>query len=120
MNVCFLFLLVANCRRGCAPLLPEAATAAGLNTAGKIGVLVATNLAMAGITQLMAPDVEAEKQDERNYLFDGPQNTIPQNNIVPVLMGEMIVGGVIIASATVSGLENRSNTFIVTYPTDTD
>ena len=86
----------------------------GLAVAG-----LAASLALAGITQMMAPDVKAEKQEERNYLFDGPQNTIAQNNVVPVLMGEMIVGGVIIASGTVSGLENRSNTFVVQYPTPT-
>lgn len=91
----------------------------GLSTLGLAVAGLASSLALAGITQMMAPDVKAEKQEERNYLFDGPQNTIAQNNVVPVLMGEMIVGGVIIASGTVSGLENRSNTFVVQYPTPT-
>lgn len=95
------------------------ATGATLNIAGLAVAGLAASLALAGITQMMAPDVKAEKQEERNYLFDGPQNTIAQNNVVPVLMGEMIVGGVIIASGTVSGLENRSNTFVVQYPTPT-
>lgn len=91
----------------------------GVSTLGYLAIGLAAGLAYVGITQILAPEVEAEGQEERNYLFDGPQNTIAQNNVVPVLMGEMIVGGVIIASGTVSGLENRSNTFVVQYPTPT-
>jgi hypothetical protein len=56
----------------------------------------------------MAPKVDEEGPGANNYLFNGPQNTIAQNNIVPVLFGEMIVGGVVIASGTISGLQNRS------------
>lgn len=95
-----------------------AAAATVLTTTGQIVVATSASLALAGITQMMAPDVEPEGREEQNYLFNGPENTVAQNNVVPVLMGEMIVGGVIIASGTVSGLENRtSNTFIVSYPT---
>jgi len=89
------------------------ASAAGGLAAGGIGALnigglllagVATGLAMQGLGQMMAPDPSVdgvEANDE--YLFDTPQNTIAQNNIVPVLFGEMIVGGVIISTATVAG-----------------
>lgn len=89
----------------------------GLGIGGKLVLGLAASLALAGITQMMAPDVKPEGREESNYLFNGPENTVAQNNVVPVLLGEMIVGGVIIASGTVSGLENRSSTFAVTYPT---
>ena len=102
------------------------ASAAGGLAAGGVGALnfaglalagVATGLAMQGLGQMMAPDpsvdgVEANDQ----YLFDTPQNTIAQNNIVPVLFGEMIVGGVIISTATVAGY-NRSITGGYAYGT---
>lgn len=92
------------------------ATGATLNIAGLAVAGLAASLALAGITQMMAPDVKVEGPGEDNYLFNGPQNTVAQNNVVPVLMGEMIVGGVIIASGTVSGLQNRQSTFVVSYP----
>ena len=91
-------------------LLSGAIGMGSLNFAGLALAGVATGLAMQGLGQMMAPDpsvdgVEANDQ----YLFDTPQNTIAQNNIVPVLFGEMIVGGVIISTATVAGY-NRSIT----------
>lgn len=92
----------------------------GLSVAGYAAAGLAAGLALAGITQMMAPKVETEGPGEDNYLFNGPENTVAQNNVVPVLMGEMIVGGVIIASGTVSGLQNRTATFITTgsFPGD--
>ena len=89
---------------------------AAMGIGGYAALGLAASLALAGITQMMAPDVKPEGREEQNYLFNGPENTVAQNNVVPVLMGEMIVGGVIIASGTVSGLQNRSTTFAVTYP----
>jgi len=85
-------------------LLSGAISMGSLNIGGLLLAGVATGLAMQGLAQMMAPDpsvdgVEANDQ----YLFDTPQNTIAQNNIVPVLFGEMIVGGVIISTATVAG-----------------
>jgi predicted phage tail protein len=59
--------------------------------------LLATNLAMVGIMQLLAPDPSVDTNDQ-DYLFSGPENTIAEGNVVPVLFGEMIVGGVTISS----------------------
>lgn len=89
----------------------------GISTVGYLVGGLAASLALAGITQMMAPDVKTEGDAEDNYLFNGPQNTVVQNNVAPVLMGEMIVGGVIIASGTVSGLQNRQSTFVVNTAT---
>lgn len=87
------------------------AGAAGLNTLGLAVVGLGASLALQGLMQIMAPDPSTDGEADDTYLFDGPENTVAQNNIVPVLLGEMIVGGVIIASGTVSGLQNRGYTY---------
>lgn len=77
-----------------------------LNFAGLALAGVATNLAMQGLGQMMAPDPSVDGTEANDqYLFDTPQNTVAQNNIVPVLFGEMIVGGVMISTATVAGAD---------------
>jgi predicted phage tail protein len=90
------------------------AGAAGLNIAGLAIVGLGVSLALTGLMQIMAPDPSTDGTPDEEYLFNGPENTVAQNNIVPVLLGEMIVGGVIIASGTVSGLRNRGFTYVST------
>lgn len=88
---------------------------AGMYTVGAAGYAVlalGASLALAGISQIMAPKVDQEGPGANTYLFNGPENTTAQNNVVPVLFGEMIIGGVVIASGTVSGLQNRSYSYI--------
>lgn len=58
---------------------------------------IAANLALAGLEQLLAPDPSTDEED-RDYLFKAPANTIARGNPVPVLFGELIVGGVVISS----------------------
>lgn len=59
--------------------------------------LLAANLALTGIAQLLAPDPSVDTNDQ-DYLFSGPENTVAAGSVVPVLFGEMIVGGVVISS----------------------
>lgn len=81
-----------------------ATTATTLNFAGLALAGLATSLALTGLQQIMAPDPSVDEVGANDdYLFDGAENTIAQNNIVPVLFGEMIVGGVLISTATVAG-----------------
>ena len=54
---------------------------------------VGTNLALAGVSQLLAPGPETEEQQEEGYLFNGPVNNIAQGLPVPVCYGELMVGG---------------------------
>lgn len=84
------------------PVLGTFAAAA----AGQIGAtyfaltaafLLAANLAITGMAQLLAPDPSVDTNDQ-DYLFSGPENTVAAGNVVPVLFGEMIVGGVTISS----------------------
>jgi predicted phage tail protein len=92
-----------------AALLGGAGVAAGasfsLSFAGLALAGLATSLALQGLQQIMAPDPSVDSGIGANddYLFDGAKNTIAQNNVVPVLFGEMIVGGVLISTATVAG-----------------
>lgn len=64
---------------------------------------VAASLALAGLEQIMAPDASVD-DDERDYLFTQGENTVLRGNPVPVLLGEMIVGGVVISSGIKSGI----------------
>ena len=54
---------------------------------------VGVNLALAGVSQLLAPGPETEDQQEEGYLFNGPVNNIAQGLPVPVCYGELMVGG---------------------------
>jgi len=51
------------------------------------------SLISQGITELTAPGPETENENDQSYLFDGPVNNITQGLPVPVLYGELIVGG---------------------------
>jgi hypothetical protein len=51
----------------------------------------------------MAPDASVD-DDERDYLFTQGENTVLRGTPVPVLFGEMIVGGVVISSSIKSGI----------------
>src|SRR6056300_806122 len=56
----------------------------GLSTLG-------VGLAMSGVVGYMTPESPSEAGD--SYLFDGPQNNTKQGVPVPLLYGELIVGG---------------------------
>ena len=58
----------------------------GLSTLG-------VGLAMSGVIGYMTPESPSESGD--SYLFDGPQNNTKQGVPVPLLYGQLIVGGAI-------------------------
>jgi len=65
-------------------------------TTMKLGLaLIAVNLAMSGIMQMMAPDpgVDDGASTPDNYLFNGPTQSIVQGDPVPVLYGKLRVPG---------------------------
>jgi|688.fasta_scaffold230104_2 predicted phage tail protein len=72
--------------------------------------LLGVSLATTGLQQMMAPDPSVDTNDN-NYLFEGPDNTIATGNPVPVLFGQMIVGGVVISSGTVTGAVRTLSTY---------
>ena len=59
------------------------------------GMLVASlgvNLAMMGIAEMTAPDPD-KMTDDPSYLFNGAENHIEQGQPVPLLYGELTIGG---------------------------
>lgn len=67
--------------------------AGGFTTAGSIVLGVATNLALAGISELLAPGPETDAGQNEGYLFNGPINTTQQGLPIPVCYGELLIGG---------------------------
>ena len=65
----------------------------GLNALGQLAVGLATNLAISGLSMLMAPGPETDSKQEEGYLFQGPSNNMQQGLPVPVCYGELLVGG---------------------------
>ncbi len=65
--------------------------AAGFATT--MGAMLAINLAMGGISQLLAPGPETDKKQNEGYLFNGPVNTVQQGMPIPVCYGELRIGG---------------------------
>ena len=60
----------------------------------KAAAMIATNLALQGVTQLLSPGPETDDDDtNKAYLFNGPVTSAPEGMAVPVLYGELIVGG---------------------------
>tara|TARA_Y100001973_G_C5202020_1_gene338581 strand:+ start:1907 stop:2626 length:720 start_codon:yes stop_codon:yes gene_type:complete len=51
-----------------------------------------TSMGLQTIAQMLMPSPENDNEED-SYLFSGPQNTTIQGGAVPVLYGEMIVGG---------------------------
>ena len=74
------------------------ATIGGLNALGLAVTSLAVNLAITGITQLLAPGPETEPDKKDSYLFSGPSNNGRQGLPVPILYGELIVGGMPISA----------------------
>lgn len=64
----------------------------------KTATAIAVNLAIQGVTQLLAPGPETEPDKNDSYLFNGPSNNGRQGLPVPILYGELIVGGMPISS----------------------
>ena len=69
------------------------AAGTGLNAFGQLALGLATNLAISGMTELMAPGPETDSKQEEGYLFSGPTNNMQQGLPVPVCYGELLVGG---------------------------
>lgn len=68
--------------------------------AASAAALLAVNLAVMGIAEMMLPNASMDGMEEnKNYLFSGPANTVTQGQAVPLAYGELIVGGAPIALA---------------------
>ncbi len=99
------------------------AAGTGLNVLGQFAIGLATNLALTGLAEIMAPGPESDSQQEEGYLFDGPTNNVQQGLPVPVCYGELLVGGApislsfkpIIEGYSGSGSRGRGGGIISTF-----
>lgn len=78
--------------------LGQKAALAALNASAMIGI----NLTLAGIQQLNAPDPSVD-DNETDYLFNGPAQTVLSGRPIPYLFGRKVVGGIPISSDLVPG-----------------
>lgn len=67
-----------------------------------------TNLAIAGIQQMMAPDPSTDADQNTSYLFNGGEQNIIEGDPVPVLYGKLRVPGQPIAFEIKSGADYYS------------
>ena len=78
--------------------------------ASKVGMSIATNLAMTGIAELMAPDPSTDQGGgDSNYLFNGANTNHAEGDPVPLLYGELRVPGRRISANIVNGKYINNN-----------
>lgn len=63
-----------------------------LTIPGMAVMMLGTNLALMGLTEMSAPDPDSTT-DDPSYLFNGAENHIEQGQPVPLLYGELTIGG---------------------------
>ena len=79
------------------------AAGATLNMAGMAVMMLGTNLALMGLAEMSAPDPD-KTTDDPSYLFNGAENHIEQGKPVPLLYGELTIGGAPIYQGYTPGL----------------
>lgn len=102
--------------QGGAEVVGSTTTVSGSVTAASTGAKIAswtlmtlgTSLGLQTLAQMMMPDGSTDNEDD-SHLFSGPQNTTIQGVAVPVLYGEMIVGG---ANINTSYTAHRGRSYI--------
>jgi len=62
-------------------------------TALIIGTSIGINLAMTGISEMLAPDPSTDNDQDESYLFQGTGQTLVEGDPVPVLYGKLRVPG---------------------------
>lgn len=80
-----------------------------LNWGGMAVAMLGVNLAMMGLMQMSAPDPD-DTTDDPSYLFNGAENHIEQGQPVPLLYGEMTIGGSVIHQGFAPGINRNGNT----------
>jgi predicted phage tail protein len=65
----------------------------GLSGLGQATALLAAQLALAGIQQIMAPDPAVDQDNPTNYLFSGGANNSVEGDPIPLMYGELRVPG---------------------------
>ena len=82
------------------------AVSAGLGATGMVGTMamgLATNLAMTGLSEMMAPDPAKDTDQESSYMFNGAEQDVIEGDPVPVLYGNLRIPGQPIVFDTITG-----------------
>ncbi len=79
------------------------AAGGGLSIPGSMVSLLAANLALAGIQQMMAPDPAVDQDSPTNYLFSGGASNAKEGDPIPLLYGELRVPGRPVSVEVVQG-----------------
>lgn len=68
--------------------------------------LMGAGMLLGGINQLLTPTpkVNSEEQKTTSFTFDGPGGVTDEGGPIPLVYGEVITGGVTIASSIIDGL----------------
>ena len=83
-----------------------AGTTVGLSLPGMAVMMLGVNLGLMGLAEMSAPDPD-KTTDDPSYLFNGAQNHIEQGKPVPLLYGELTIGGAPIYQGYTPGLHNQ-------------
>lgn len=88
---------------GASLTLSGAWAAGGAAFAGYLATNIGVSLVLGGVSQMLAPQPNAQGTVERpenrpSYAFDGPVNTAAQGNAVPVCYGRLVVGSQVISA----------------------
>ena len=94
---------------GASPAALMMSGAATLTWGGMAVAMLGVNLALAGLMQMSAPDPD-DTTDDPSYLFNGAENHIEQGQPVPLLYGEMTIGGSVIHQGFAPGINRNGNT----------
>jgi len=78
----------------------------GLSLPGMAVMMLGVNLGLMGLAEMSAPDPD-KTTDDPSYLFNGAQNHIEQGKPVPLLYGELTIGGAPIYQGYTPGLQNQ-------------
>ena len=90
----------------------NAAGATVLSSQGLAAGMMAVNLAMMGIQQIMAPDPAVDRDSPTNYLFSGGSNNAIEGDPIPLLYGELRVPGRPISIDIMNGNSYNNNTIV--------
>ena len=94
--------------------MAQAGYAVGLSGfSGAAVMMLGANLALMGLAEMSAPDPD-KTTDDPSYLFNGAENHIEQGQPVPLLYGELTVGGAPIYQGYapgVIGTYSKGNTY---------
>ena len=58
-----------------------------------LGTSIGVNLAMTGISEMLAPDPSTDNDQDESYLFQGTGQTLVEGDPVPILYGKLRVPG---------------------------